>query len=155
MARSGYYDGAIAGAIGSQVINISLGVGLPSLFVCFTGEQQCTIALCVTTVSAVVHGWRLLKSLLCSPSHLIYLSRFSGDGYLRIAPDQGASLWLLTCLLFIVIVSYVAVTIPVVLMYTQRVIPEMTSVGKAGAVIQIFVWCSVYVVFIYNNESTR
>jgi len=32
LARSGYNDGAMAGAIGSQVINISLGIGLPSLF---------------------------------------------------------------------------------------------------------------------------
>eukprot|EP01034_Spumella_vulgaris_P026223 gene26223-32763_t len=39
LARNGYYDGAIAGAIGSQVINISLGVGLPALFVCLTGGE--------------------------------------------------------------------------------------------------------------------
>jgi Ca2+/Na+ antiporter len=38
LARSGYTDGAIAGAIGSQVINISLGVGIPALFVCLTGR---------------------------------------------------------------------------------------------------------------------
>lgn len=36
LARSGYYDGALAGAIGSQVINISIGVGLPALFINLT-----------------------------------------------------------------------------------------------------------------------
>ncbi len=114
MARSGFYDGAIAGAIGSQVINISLGVGLPALFVGLTG-----------------------------------------DGFLTIAREQSDSLFFLTCLLFVVIASYVAVTVPVALMLSQRTIPDMTSVGKAGAVIQVVVWCSVYVVFIYSNESTR
>eukprot|EP01031_Cornospumella_fuschlensis_P038157 gene38157-46366_t len=38
LARNGYHDGALAGAIGSQVINISLGVGLPALFVCLSGN---------------------------------------------------------------------------------------------------------------------
>lgn len=36
LARGGYYDGALAGAIGSQVINISIGVGLPALFINLT-----------------------------------------------------------------------------------------------------------------------
>lgn len=39
MARNGYSDGALAGAIGSQVINISLGVGLPALFLALTDMQ--------------------------------------------------------------------------------------------------------------------
>jgi Ca2+/Na+ antiporter len=38
MSRNGYHDGAVAGVIGSQVINITLGIGLPSLFVCLTGR---------------------------------------------------------------------------------------------------------------------
>ena len=41
LARSGYYDGAMAGAIGSQVINISLEVALPTMLACFlTGEAR-------------------------------------------------------------------------------------------------------------------
>ena len=36
LAKNGYYDGAMAGAIGSQVINISLGVGLPALLLCMS-----------------------------------------------------------------------------------------------------------------------
>ena len=39
LARSGYNDGAMSGAIGSQVINISLGVGLPALLVCAFGRS--------------------------------------------------------------------------------------------------------------------
>jgi Ca2+/Na+ antiporter len=38
LARNGYFDGAIAGALGSQVINISIGVGLPSLIVGMTSS---------------------------------------------------------------------------------------------------------------------
>jgi len=35
LARNGHHDGAMAGAIGSQVINITLGVGLPALISCW------------------------------------------------------------------------------------------------------------------------
>jgi len=35
LARNGHNDGAMAGAIGSQVINITLGVGLPALISCW------------------------------------------------------------------------------------------------------------------------
>lgn len=35
LARKGHSDGAMAGAIGSQVINITLGVGLPALISCW------------------------------------------------------------------------------------------------------------------------
>lgn len=43
LARNGYFDAAIAGAVGSQVINISLGVGLPAIILCLsnpTGTYQ-------------------------------------------------------------------------------------------------------------------
>ena len=36
LSRNGYTHGAIAGAIGSQVINISLGIGLPALITCIS-----------------------------------------------------------------------------------------------------------------------
>ena len=35
LSRNGHHDGAMAGAIGSQVINITLGVGLPALISCW------------------------------------------------------------------------------------------------------------------------
>ena len=38
LAKNGYFDGAMAGAIGSQVINISLGVGLPALLLCMSSS---------------------------------------------------------------------------------------------------------------------
>lgn len=112
LARNGYHDGALAGAIGSQVINISLGVGLPALFVCL-----------------------------------------SGNGYLSIARAQADSLWLLTCLLFVVIVSYVSVTLPLARMWATRVIPEHTVVSKSAATVQVCVWALVYFTFIYLNEG--
>ena len=40
LARGGYSDGAMAGAIGSQVINITLGVGLPILVSCWLNGEN-------------------------------------------------------------------------------------------------------------------
>jgi Ca2+/Na+ antiporter len=44
LARSGYYDGAVAGAIGSQVINVTLGVGVPALLVSLFGNGYLSIS---------------------------------------------------------------------------------------------------------------
>ena len=41
LARAGMYDGAVSNAIGSQVINVTLGTGLP--FLCFTLSQHMPI----------------------------------------------------------------------------------------------------------------
>jgi Ca2+/Na+ antiporter len=38
LARDGYYAAALAGATGSQVINITLGTGLPALMMCLYGD---------------------------------------------------------------------------------------------------------------------
>ena len=63
LAKNGYYDGAMAGAIGSQVINISLGVGLPALLLCMSSttgsykidsEQTNSLWLLTTLLYAVV-----------------------------------------------------------------------------------------------------
>ena len=37
LMRRGYNDGAIASAIGSQVINITIGIGMPSIILCLKG----------------------------------------------------------------------------------------------------------------------
>ncbi|RYY85304.1 hypothetical protein EON63_07640 [archaeon] len=94
------------------MINISLGVGLPALFVCLTG-----------------------------------------NGFLQIEHAQADSIYLLTCLLFLVVTSYISITLPLFKMYTQRSIPESTIVSKSEATIQICVWVAVYVTFIYLNEG--
>lgn len=112
LARNGYHDGAIAGAIGSQVINISLGVGLPALFVCL-----------------------------------------SGNGFLTIAQAQANSLWFLASLLFVIIASYIGVTVPVAKMWEQRSIPDNTLVTKSSATVQLCVWAVVYFTFIFMNEG--
>ena len=44
LSRNGFTHGAIAGAIGSQVINISLGIGLPALIMCATGKGRFVFA---------------------------------------------------------------------------------------------------------------
>jgi len=112
MARNGYYDGAIAGAIGSQVINVSLGVGVPALLV-----------------------------------------GLFGDGYLHIKHAQADSLELLTCLLIMVILSYIMVTIPLSTMLTQGKWSKYTIVTKPGAVFQICVWLCTYIVFMHLNAD--
>lgn len=40
LARDGYFNGAMANAIGSQVISITLGVGLPALMMCLYSESH-------------------------------------------------------------------------------------------------------------------
>lgn len=112
MARNGYHDGAIAGAIGSQVINISLGVGVPALFVCLTG-----------------------------------------NGFLTIAHAQADSLFFLATLLSAVITSYVSVTLPLGRIWENWTIPEMTTVTKSSATLQICIWGVAYLLFIYLNEG--
>lgn len=78
LAKKGYTDGAMSGAIGSQVINISLGVGLPALFVCMTGnglffvEQTDSLWLLTSLafvvifmhVSTTLPVWNLIRGLL-------------------------------------------------------------------------------------------
>lgn len=39
LARKGYSDGALSAAVGSQVINITLAIGIPSLITCLTSIQ--------------------------------------------------------------------------------------------------------------------
>ena len=50
LAKRGYFDGAMASAIGSQVVNISLGIGLPSLLVCLFGKGVVMIHANVTSI---------------------------------------------------------------------------------------------------------
>ncbi len=44
LSRNGLTHGAISGAIGSQVINISLGIGLPALVLCLCGDGKVKLA---------------------------------------------------------------------------------------------------------------
>ena len=44
LSRNGLTHGAISGAIGSQVINISLGIGLPALVLCLCGDGKVRLA---------------------------------------------------------------------------------------------------------------
>lgn len=39
LARGGYSEAALAGAIGSQVINLTIGVGAPSLIACIMSSS--------------------------------------------------------------------------------------------------------------------
>eukprot|EP00601_Ochromonadales_sp_CCMP2298_P003992 CAMPEP_0173183802 /NCGR_PEP_ID=MMETSP1141-20130122/8599_1 /TAXON_ID=483371 /ORGANISM="non described non described, Strain CCMP2298" /LENGTH=249 /DNA_ID=CAMNT_0014107055 /DNA_START=1 /DNA_END=750 /DNA_ORIENTATION=- len=110
LSRAGYYDGAVAGAIGSQVINVSLGVGIPAL----------------------------LSGLLSGP--------------LSISAPQASSLSLLTVLLILIILSYIAVTVPVAGM-VRGGWAESTVVYRAGAVFQMCVCAFVYTAFLTLNGS--
>jgi Ca2+/Na+ antiporter len=65
LSRNGHHDGAMAGAIGSQVINITLGVGLPALISCWLyggslmidPEELKSLWLLTGLVAAVVVGY--------------------------------------------------------------------------------------------------
>lgn len=55
-------------------------------------------------------------------------------------------------MLFAVIVSYVSMAVPVVRIWRERVLPEITIVSKSSATLQICIWSVLYMVFIYINE---
>lgn len=111
LARSGFYDGALAGAIGSQVINISIGVGLPALFINLTTGLP-----------------------------------------LQVTRHEARSLGTLATMLFLVICSYIFLTIPVWKFVREKVLPEVISVTKSGATLQVILWVCMYIVFLYINE---
>jgi Ca2+/Na+ antiporter len=114
LARSGYNDGAMAGAIGSQVINITLGVGLPVLLSCWlTGHN------------------------------------------IKINMKQTRSLWLLTALMVVVIGGYVAITIPMHMIWRQLQCNAIkyTRMGRKGAWGLLVVLAVVTVAFVWLNEE--
>lgn len=111
LAKSGYSDGAMAGAIGSQVINISLGVGLPTLLACvLTGES------------------------------------------IKIDLQETRSLWLLTILLFIVLIGYIMMTLPA-LRSLSCTITKYTYIRRPGANSLLLLLAAVTVAFIWLNEE--
>lgn len=111
LARSGYNDGAMAGAIGSQVINISLGVALPTMLACFlTGES------------------------------------------IKIDLQETRSLWLLTILLFIVLIGYIAMTLPA-LRNLSCTITKHTQIQRPGARGLLILLAAVTVAFVWLNEE--
>jgi sodium/potassium/calcium exchanger 5 len=125
LAKKGYTDGAMAGAIGSQVINISLGVGLPSMLVCLFGKGV-----------VIIH-------------------------------DNISSIWLLTYLVFVTVIAYMLVTLPLVRLVTctlnSQAIETLyadrsagtvkTHITKLGAIFLLLVYISVYSFFLYENED--
>ena len=111
LARSGYYDGAMAGAIGSQVINISLGVALPTMLACFlTGES------------------------------------------IKIDLQETRSLWLLTVLLFVVLLGYIAMTLPA-LRNLSCTITKYTQIQRPGARGLLILLAAVTLAFVWLNEE--
>jgi Ca2+/Na+ antiporter len=65
LAKRGFYDGAMAGAIGSQVINLSIGIGFPALLRCLLNPEKYTLSaddsgslwLLIILVCIVVAGY--------------------------------------------------------------------------------------------------
>jgi Ca2+/Na+ antiporter len=110
LSRSGLTHGAISGAIGSQVINISLGVGLPALLLCLTG-----------------------------------------DGKIYLAKEDTTSLGLLVSLVFVVLLSFMLVTIPIRKIVTSFQVPRFSHLNRYGALMLLFVWMAAFAAFIVLN----
>ena len=88
LARGGYFDAAMANAIGSQVINVSVGIGLPMVVSCllFDGEVAITeantqsLSLLATLLLAIIVAYvaitlPIVNFLLCRFSRTTVLSR--------------------------------------------------------------------------------
>ena len=110
LSRNGYTHGAISGAIGSQVINISLGIGLPTLLMCL-----------------------------------------SGKGKVQLAKEDTTSLGLLVLLVFIVLISFMVVTIPLTRIVSGCVLPRYSHLNRYGAVMLLLVWFTSFLAFIVLN----
>jgi Ca2+/Na+ antiporter len=95
LARTRYYDGAMAGAIGSQVINISLGVGLPTLLAIFiTGKNikidvtesrslwLLTFLLLLVIIGYIIFALPLGRNFSCALSKYTYIKRPTARGLL-------------------------------------------------------------------------
>ena len=155
------------------MINITLGVGLPALVFCCTEflkdfhvddyikiAQREANRYCMYVVTLLHYIWLMLSILL--PCMCVC-----------------GSLFLLTCLLLVVILTYMAVIAPFLEMFRSFVqalvqrcrvnaereveggtsrstcMPEYVTLTYVGATIQILVFIAVYAVFISANEMTR
>jgi hypothetical protein len=66
---------------------------------------------------------------------------------------SARSLVLLTCLLILLILSYVTVTVPVAKMLWQRRWGGNTIVSKPGAAFQLGIWALTYIAFLHFNKT--
>ena len=111
LSRSGFTHGAISGAIGSQVINISLGVGLPALLQCLTKKHM----------------------------------------EIQLAKEDTTSLGLLVCLVFVVLASFILVTIPIQKILYSCQLPRFSHLNRYGALMLLLVWLASFLSFIVLN----
>jgi hypothetical protein len=63
------------------------------------------------------------------------------------------SLVLLTCLLIVVILSYITVTVPIAKLLARGQWASNTLVSKPGAMFQLGVWVLTYVTFLHFNKG--
>lgn len=88
LSRNGYNEAAMSGAIGSQVINLSLGVGMPLLVLCFNNPTHTVELSTESSNSLYILSSLLLMVIVCHnfvilPMHQLYnimLMRFSSVG---------------------------------------------------------------------------
>lgn len=126
LSKGGFHDAAMAGAIGSQVINISLGVGLPSLFVCLTGSGTLPISpaqissLWLLTVLAMAVIFMYLAVVI--PVSKV-LGLLTGSNRLLTASGSGSSF------------------------------PSSSKLTSLGGWVLLGTWCTVFIAFIYKNED--
>jgi len=118
-----------------------------------TGTKYClcTIFMFHVMISTIVFSVCVLHRLLS----YTYLqdTRIPFTLLLLFSHISFHSLELLTCLLIIVILSYIMVTIPLSTMLTQGKWSKYTIVTKPGAVFQICVWLCTYIVFMHLNAA--
>jgi Ca2+/Na+ antiporter len=75
LARKGYSDGALSAAVGSQVINITLAIGIPSLITCLTSIHGVFIIDIKSAKSLALLTSLLLVVIMCYLFITIPISR--------------------------------------------------------------------------------
>lgn len=117
----------MAGAIGSQVINISIGVGLPSLLVCLFGKGVVVIHDSVDSIWLLT---ALLFFIICV--------------YMLVALPIYR---LVTCTLLSASAEALYGT------KNDPLVGIRTHITKRGAVVLLLVYVSVYCYFFFENED--
>jgi Ca2+/Na+ antiporter len=128
LARSGYNDGSMSGAIGSQVINITLSAAIPTLLTCWlTGKsikfevhQTRSFWLLLSLVVVIFLGYTLFTMTISTVSASVCsLGKSNLRTHVR---RQGA--WKLLCLFLLAITAFIWLNEEVVM---DEMIDEMND----------------------------
>lgn len=106
LMRRGFYDGALASAIGSQVINITIGIGFPSIILCMKGAGTFAISLKEQASYEMLIGILLVIIILYTSPLLNWFCRKRKPNLIIINKLHGTCLLALYCIMSVLFVYF-------------------------------------------------